>query len=77
MKLRDLDITNLLHEPNRAVKIHTWLFWGSFAITPVAMFFVRDAVWVVQFISWYTVWFQHIDGKQAALAQLEAANTKG
>lgn len=67
-----LDPTNLLQEPERAVKIHTWLFWCSMVATPICMWLFGDSVALVQLISWYTVWFLHIDGKQAALAHREA-----
>jgi hypothetical protein len=73
--LDKVDPSNLLRDPKRAVVIHTWLWRVSFVATVVVMSVsgLRNAVWIVQFISWYAVWFMHIDGKQAALAHLEAS----
>jgi hypothetical protein len=71
-----LDPSNLLKKPERAVKIHTTLFWGSIVATPICMYFFGQSVALVQLISWYTIWFLHIDGKQAALAHLESAKDK-
>jgi hypothetical protein len=75
LRLAQLDPSNLLRDPKRAVAIHTWLWRVSFLATIAVMATpaLRNAVWLVQFISWYAIWFMHIDGKQAALAHLEAA----
>lgn len=67
--IKRVDPTNLLNDSSRAVKIHTWLFWLSVIATFVIMFTpLRNQTSVVNMISLYTVWFLHIDGKQAALA---------
>lgn len=71
--LNRLDPVHWLHKGRRAVIIHRCLFWCSLVLTVVVMATpLRDSVWIIMGISWWTVWFQHIGSAQAAIATEKA-----
>ena len=72
-KIDRLDPVHWLHTGKRAVIIHRCLFWLSVIMAIIVMATsLRNAVWIIMGISWWTVWFQHISAAQAAIATEKA-----
>lgn len=67
--LKKLDPFTVLSSGKKAIKVHKTLFWASLVISVVILATpLRNAVWIVNFFSLYTIWFLHIDGAQASYA---------
>jgi hypothetical protein len=68
-----VDPVNWLHIGKRAVIIHRCLFWLSLSLSLVVMLTgLRNSVWIIMGISWWTVYFQHIGAAQSAIATEKA-----
>jgi hypothetical protein len=73
-----IDPVNWLHIGPRAVIIHRCLFWLSLVLSIIVMTTgLRESIWIVMAISWWTVYFQHIGAAQSAIATEKAEEVNG